>query len=268
MKVSAINNNNYTPDFGHSFRVSICINNPSGVGDIFVNPHSEKNLYKLLNSKIVGWLNQDYISSLRRILGKERKINKTKPSNNIHIDLAKELKKIDSDYAKFGTVRSVYNNNKLGYIITGIDVPIIENLKGLKNIGIAKADAKHYKGITTTEYVKHLSKITRGNVLEYVKNPNLLLRSKDNKEIMLKAVFKEIRKNKKGSPIYELDRFEFHENKTLSPLPQINPNFLKYKYNPSMQDEIAKYISNQASEIVGRKVHFNNINALINSANK
>ena len=263
MKVSAINNNNYAPDFGHSFRVSICINNPSGVGDIFVNPHSEKNLYKLLNSKIVGWLNEDYLSGLRRILGKERKVSKTKPLNDIHRDLVEQLKRIDPDYARFGAVRSVYNQSKLGYIATGIDVPIIENIKGIKNIGIAKADAKWYTGNTNSEYVKQLSKLVKGNVLDYVQNPSVLLRSKDNKEIMLKAVFKEIKKNKKGSPVYSLDRFEFHENKTLPDLPPINSNFMRYKYNPSMSDEILRTINYQASAIAGRKVHFNSINEFL-----
>ncbi len=247
MKVYNINsasNNNSNPNFGHSFRVNICLKNETGLGDIFVSPRSNKELYQELTSKIVGWLNEDYLASLRNVFGKPKKVKKTEPLGDIHKKMVEELKRIDKDYARFGYTRSVNNGGRLRYILTGIDVSIAENLKGAKNIGISKADSKNYYGTTKTRYVRDLTKLVQENMRNYAQDNNVLLRSKDNKEIMLRAVFKITGKGKNNRPIYELDRFEFHENKTKPTLPEISPDFLSYKYDPSKDELIRKTIQN------------------------
>jgi len=264
MKVNSINSS-CDPGFGHSFRVSICLKSPNGLEDTFVNPHTNKKLYQTLNSNIVAWLNEDYRANLRKVLGIERKLNKRTPSSTLHTQMINELKALDNDYARLGIVRSVYNGKKLGYIATGIDVPIIENIKGTKNIGVAKADSRWYSGTSSSDYVKQLTRLIRDNALDYVKNANVLLRSKNNKEIMLKTIFKEVGKTKKGSPIYELDKYEFHENKTLPTLPKISSSFILYKYNPAMDAEIKKTVQYLADKIAGKRVHFSNIEKFLNS---
>lgn len=191
MQISAINNNNQS--FGHSFRVSICTRGEDGVVK-FVNPSENNKLYKKLNSKIVGWLNDDYYNNLRRLYGIPRKVEKTKPETLKHKEMAAKLREIDDDYAKFNVVRSVYRKNKLGIIATGADVSIIENLKGVKQIGLAKSDSLWTQGDSHSEYVKALSKAVRNNVIDFVQHDNVLLHSPDNKEVMLKAIFKPLGK--------------------------------------------------------------------------
>ncbi len=243
------NNNN---SFGHSFRVNICLKNENGIGETFISPSSNKKLYRELNSKIVGWLNEDYYTKIRELYGIERKKAKTEPTSNIHKNLVKELKKVDKDYARFGYVRSEYNGGRLAYIVTGVDTAIIENLKGIKNIGPAKADSKRYNGTTVSDYVKSLAKLVHDNIMDYVKSSDVLLRSKNDKEIMLRAIFKEVGTYKTGNKMYELDRFEFHENKTLATLPKINQGFIEYKYNHLMDNEIKKTVQRHVDRMKGK----------------
>ena len=75
MKVDKVNSQINNPNFGHSFRVSICLKNESGCGDFFVSPSSNKKLYNTLNSKIVEWLNINYYKNLRNVFGIARKNN-------------------------------------------------------------------------------------------------------------------------------------------------------------------------------------------------
>ncbi len=243
MSISAINStNNYSPSFGHSFRVSICLKNAYNGQNVFINPASDSKLYKKLNSKIVSWLNEEFFNNIRNLYSINRKVAKTQPQNLLHKSMIENLKNIDKDYKNFNFVRSIYRRNKLGYIVTGIDVPIIENMKGLKNIGIAKADAAWTYGRTNTPYVKNLSAITRENALKYISNDSILLRSNDDKEIMLKAIFKEIGLNKKKEPIYELDSFEFHKIKTKPDLKPVNENIKIYKQSSFAHDLIGETI--------------------------
>ena len=260
MQISPINNNKQT--FGHSFRVSISTRDKDGFVR-FINPSEENVLYKNLNSKIVNWLNEEYYNNLRNIYGIPRKVEKTRPETIKHKEMSAGLREIDDDYKKFNVVRSVYRRNNLGYIVTGADVSIIENLKGAKQIGIAKSDYLWSNKDAHREYVKALSKAVNNNLLEYVKNDNVLLHSPRNKEIMLKVIFKEIQKGKSKKIKYELDDFEFHENYTKRTLAPINPNFINFKQSQSMLDEIRKTIQYHLKAILNKKVHFNDLNAVL-----
>ncbi len=249
MKIDSVQRNNYNPNFGHSFRVSICLKSENGLEDVFVNPYKDSKLYKTLNSKIVGWLNEKYLEQLRNVTGITRKVQKRKPQSDIHEKLAEELQKIDSDYAKLGIVRSVYRRNKLGYILTGPDVPIAENIKGIKQIGIAKADPTWNSLDAHESYIKALCKAVKNNILDYVSSHNVLLRSKNDKEIMLKTIFKKIGENKTGSPIYELESYEFHENKTSPILKPVNAMYKGFKEGLSVADEIKRTIKYKVQQM-------------------
>lgn len=262
MQISPINSNRQS--FGHSFRVSICLKNETGCGDFFVGPRSQKQLYKLLNSKIVGWLNEDFLSNLRTVYGIERKIEKTEPSGNLHREMIKQLKQLDTDYAKFPYVRTIYNHGgHVAHIATGSDVAILENIKGLKNLGIAKADAMWNYGTAYTDYVKALSKAVNGNAIDYVSHDNVLLHSPRNKEIMLKTVFKETGKNTKGDPIYELDKYEFHENYTKRTLAPVNPNFLRFKQSYGIAEEIKRTVEYILYKMSKKRVHIQDIDSIL-----
>ena len=256
MQVSSINNNN--PNFGHSFRVSICLKNENGCGDIFVNPHSDRQLYKKLNSQITGWLNEDYYANIRNFFGVKKKINKTKPSTDTHIKMIEDLRKIDSDYANFQHARSVYNNGKLAYIVTGTDVPIIENIEGAKQIGIAKYTPFCINPSAHDQYVKAISKAVKENMLAFVQNDNIILRSNNNKEIMLRVVFKETGKNSKGSPIYELDKYEFHENRSNPTLKPVDSAFINFKHGTRMLEELKATVQHHIYKITGKRTCLNN----------
>lgn len=260
MQISPINNNNQT--FGHSFRVSICTKGEDGVVK-FINPSENHKLYKQLNSKIVNWLNEEYYDNLRRLYGIKRKVEKVKPETVKHKEMSAKLREIDDDYAKFNVVRSVYRRNNLGYIATGADVSIIENLKGAKQIGLAKADSIWTHGDSHSQYVKALSKAVKNNSLDYVKHDNVLLHSPRNKEVMLKVVFNEAGKNKSGKTIYSLDDFEFHENYTKRTLAPVNPNFMRFKQSWGMLEEIKKTIQYHLNTMLKRKVHFSDINSVL-----
>lgn len=268
MQILPINsgNRNSGPNFGHSFRVSICLKNESGCGDFFVGPRSEKKLYRLLNSKIVSWLNEDFLSNLRTVYGIEKKVGKTEPIGKLHREMIDKLKQLDTDYAKFPYVRTIYNRGgRIAHIATGSDVAILENIKGLKNLGVAKADAMWNYGTAHTEYVKALSNAVNGNAIDYVSHDNVLLRSPKNKEIMLRAVFKESGENTKGDPVYELDRYEFHENYTKPTLAPVNPNFLRFKQSKGVAEEIKKTVEYILNKIVKKRVHVSDIDSVLNT---
>lgn len=259
MKISPINNNNQT--FGHSFRVSICTRGDDGIVK-FINPSENQKLYKQLNSKIVGWLNEEYYDNLRRLYGIPRKVEKTKPETLKHKEMAAKLREIDDDYAKFNVVRSVYRKNKIGLIATGADVSIIENLKGAKQIGLAKSDSLWTQGDSHNEYVKALSKAVRNNVIDFVEHDNVLLHSPSNKEIMLKAIFKPLGK-KSGVERFELDDFEFHENYSKRTLAPVNPNFIRFKQSQGMLEEIKKTIEYHLNSMLKKRVHFSDIKSVL-----
>ncbi|MBR6098985.1 hypothetical protein IKP85_04490 [bacterium] len=256
MKVDSIKEHNVTPSFGHSFRVNICLKNETGCGDIFVSPSSNKKLYRTLNAQLVSWLNQDFYANLRSVFGITRKIDAAEPVGKLHRDMIRQLLHLDSDYSMFQHVRSVYNGGRLGYIVTGGDVSIVENIKGMKNIGLAKADPFWSDQTAKNDYIRNLSLAINNSVKEFVKHDNVLLRSKDNKEIMLRAVFKKTGTNSNGNPTYELDRFEFHENKTHAPLKHVNPNYANYKRSRAMLEEIKETIRHHVNKLLGKKSHF------------
>lgn len=258
MQITPINNNQ---TFGHSFRVNICTKDNNGVVK-FINPSEDNQLYKKLNSKIVGWLNEDYFNNLRNLYGIPRKVEKVKPETLKHKEMSAKLREIDDDYAKFNVVRSVYRKNKLGLIATGADVSIIENLKGTKQLGIAKSDAIWTQGDAHSEYVKALSKAVRNNVIDFVEHDNVLLHSPRNKEIMLKAIFKPLGK-KSGVERYELDGFEFHENYTKRTLAPVNPNFIRFKQSEGMLKEMKKTVEYHLNSMLKKRIHFNDINKIL-----
>ena len=262
MQVAKINGQN-NQNFGHSFRVSICLKDAEGISK-FVNPAEDKNLYQKLNSKIVNWLNEEYYTNLRNLYGIARKTERIKPQSDIHKEMSAKLREIDKDYAKFNVVRSVYRRNTLGYIATGADVSIIENLKGVKNIGLAKADSKWTYGHSYSDYVKALSKAVKNNTIAYVTHDNVLLRSPRNKEIMLKTVFKKIFDPKAKDFRYELDDFEFHENYTKRTLAPVNSNFARFKQSRGMLEEIKKTIEYHVNKITGKRTHFEDIDEILN----
>ena len=262
MQVAKINGQN-NQNFGHSFRVSICLKDAEGISK-FVNPAEDKNLYQKLNSKIVNWLNEEYYTNLRNLYGIARKTERIKPQSDIHKEMSAKLREIDKDYAKFNVVRSVYRRNTLGYIATGADVSIIENLKGVKNIGLAKADSKWTYGHSYSDYVKALCKAVKNNTIAYVSHDNVLLRSPRNKEIMLKTVFKKIFDPKAKDFRYELDDFEFHENYTKRTLAPVNPNFARFKQSRGMLEEIKKTIEYHVNKITGKSTHFEDIDEILN----
>lgn len=259
MQILPINNNNQT--FGHSFRVSICTRGDDGIVK-FINPSENQKLYKQLNSKIVGWLNEEYYDNLRRLYGIPRKVEKIKPETTKHKEMAAKLREIDDDYAKFNVVRSVYRKNKIGLIATGADVSIIENLKGAKQIGLAKSDSLWTQGDSHNEYVKALSKAVRNNVIDFVEHDNVLLHSPSNKEIMLKAIFKPLGK-KSGVERFELDDFEFHENYSKRTLAPVNPNFIRFKQSQGMLEEIKKTIEYHLNSMLKKRVHFSDIKSVL-----
>ena len=63
MNILPINKNtNNQPSFEHAIRVSYCVRKPNNTGYDYVNPRTNKELYRQLNSKIIGWLNEDLIN--------------------------------------------------------------------------------------------------------------------------------------------------------------------------------------------------------------
>lgn len=262
MQIQKINGQN-NQSFGHAFRVSICLKDADGISK-FINPAEDKNLYQTLNSKIVNWLNEEYYTNLRQLYGIPRKTERIQPQNDLHKQMSAKLREIDDDYAKFNVVRSVYRRNCLGYIATGADVSIIENLKGVKNLGLAKSDSKWTYGYSYTDYVRALARAVKNNTIAYVTHDNVLLRSPRNKEIMLKVNFKKEKAPKSKDFRYELDSFEFHENYTKRTLAPVNPNFARFKQSKGMLEEIKKTIEYHINKITGKRQHFNDIDEILN----
>ncbi len=258
-----INSSDNRTNFGHSLRISICTKGADGIAN-FVNPSENHKLYKELNSKIVTALNDEYYTNLRNLYGIPRKVAKAKPDIAKQKEMSAKLREIDDDYARFNVVRSVYRRNKLALIATGPDVSIIENLKGAKQIGIAKSDSIWTYGDAHSEYVKALSKAVKNNSLDYVTHDNVLLHSPSNKEVMLKAIFKPSGQTKSGKINYELDDFEFHENYTKRTLAPVNPNFIRFKQSQGMFEEIKKTIEYHINKLTGKRIHFEDIDKVLN----
>lgn len=230
MKVQSINNNtnnNNSPNFGHSFRVSISVLRPDGGYD-FVNPATNKKLYKSLNSKIITWLNEDFKTRVRNVLNVPKKCVKTKTETEdiFKNNLTAYLRSIDDDYKSLDMVRSVYNKKrKLGSVVTGVDAAIVEKNKGATRIGIAKNGFRSATMSRTTainDAVGYFDKESN----DYAGNPINFLRSKAGKEMMLRVNFKVSGKTKRGKDIYEPVNFDFHEIKKSQP---ISPEKLKLK---------------------------------------
>lgn len=225
--------NNGALNFGHTFRVKIGIVNPDGTGYKFVNPASDKKLYQQLNSKVVGWLNEDYITRVRNVVNTPRKkvqkiqTNSDKWFKNL---LSRSLTNLDSDYKDFSLVRSVYRRGRYGYIATGVDVPIIDNILGAKEIGIAKKEALITTGITHNPYINEIVRQFRRNCEHYVQDPINILRNKNGHELMLELNFTPA-KTKNGKNSYNLVNYQFKEiKKTLKMLPDIH-NLMHNKVN-------------------------------------
>lgn len=265
MNITPVSNNkNFSnPNFGSSFRVRIVVKD--GLDTFFVNPSKNEKLYKKLNSKLVNCFNNDFTNSLRTTFG----IQKKKPSKNILSDIQQkmieELKRIDKDFREFNLVRSVYRKHQLGIIATGSDVSILENIKGLGQIGLAKRDSLWANGHSNNAYVRGFSKNVQQNAINYVENENVILRSGDNKEIMLNAIFKQTGVNKKGKPIYELDSYEFHKNASLPDLAPVSERHLRYKNSSSIKEEIQKTVQFRVNTLLKKKVHFRDIEDFLKS---
>ncbi len=245
MKISAINSENHkhNPAFGHSIRVTICAK-PLGLDEYeFISPAKNSKLYKQLNSKIVGWLNEDFITKLRKDTGFARRTTKKLSENDAYMKerLIDELKDIDSDYRNLNVVRSVYDRYHLGVIATGIDVPIIENMMGATQLGKAKKMAKTSLG-ALNELVDKMRKAFHNNSKLYANDPVQQLRSSNGKEIMLKLNFNEVGTNRHGKSVYELDNYDFYEVQKSIPLNAQQRELYKEKYEKGAYDQLVKLI--------------------------
>ena len=257
MKVLPLNNQRST-NFGHTFKVSICVRNQAGGEYTFINPINNTKLYKNLNSKFVSWLNEDFITDMRSRLNKPRKIVKKKTERDADgkKQLTEALTKIDKDYHDINMARSVYNDRGLAYVATGIDVPIIEQLHGATQIGISKADALELYGVTHTPYIDAVVREFKNNSINYAKSSENLLRSKTGKEVMLRLNFIKTGE-KKNQPVYEFENFEFHPiKKTAKQKIYSGDLFQSETFQPqperSFADEYRKTILNQINKILGK----------------
>ena len=257
MKILPLNNQNNT-NFGHTFKVSICTRDHAGGQYTFINPVNNTKLYKELNSKFVGWLNEDFITDLRTRLNKPRKLIRKKTERDIEgkKQLTEALTIIDKDYKDINMARSVYNDKGLAYIATGIDVPVIEQMHGATQIGIAKADAMELYGITHTPYIDTIVKEFKNNSINYAKASETLLRSKSGREVMLRLNFIKTGE-KKNKPIYEFENFEFHPIKKTAKQKNLSGDmFMSESFQPSpdrsYMDEYRKTIINKINKIMGK----------------
>ena len=153
-------------------------------------------------------------------------------------------------------IRSIYNDRGLGYIATGIDVPIIEQMHGATQIGLAKADALELYGVTHTPYIDTIVKEFKNNSINYAKASENLLRSKSGKEVMLRLNFIKTGE-KKNKPIYEFENFEFHPIKKTPKQKMLTGDlFMSETFQPkperSYMDEYRKTIVNQINKILGK----------------
>ena len=257
MVITPITNNN--TNFGHTFKVSICVRDTAGGQYTFINPVNNTKLYKNLNSKFVSWLNEDFITDLRKRLNRPRKLIRKRTERDIEgkKQLTEALTKIDKDYQEINIARSIYNDKGLGYVATGIDVPIIEQMHGATQIGMAKADAKELYGVTHTPYIDTVVKEFKNNSINYAKNSENLLRSKGAKEVMLRLNFIKTGE-KKNKPVYEFENFEFHPiKKSLKQKMLTGDLFMSETFQPeperSYMDEYRKTIVNQINKIIGKE---------------
>jgi len=257
MVITPITNNN--TNFGHTFKVSICVRDTAGGQYTFINPVNNTKLYKNLNSKFVSWLNEDFITDLRKRLNRPRKLIRKRTERDIEgkKQLTEALTKIDKDYQEINIARSIYNDKGLGYVATGIDVQIIEQMHGATQIGMAKADAKELYGVTHTPYIDTVVKEFKNNSINYAKNSENLLRSKGGKEVMLRLNFIKTGE-KKNKPVYEFENFEFHPiKKSLKQKMLTGDLFMSETFQPeperSYMDEYRKTIVNQINKIIGKE---------------
>ena len=186
MNISPINTNKQ-PNFEHAIRVSYCVKKPNAVGYDYVNPRTNKEVYTNLNSKVVGWLNEGIINRVREVLNKplQRTKNVSKNETAIKEKFLKDFTECDSDYEKFGFARSVYGRGKLGFLATGSDASIIENIKGATDVGLAKSESILLFGTTHTDFVREICKEFSINSQKYISHP--LNRLMDNgKEVLLR----------------------------------------------------------------------------------
>lgn len=251
-QVNSVNSslNKGNPNFGHTFRVSICTQTADGVYT-YISPAKNTKLYKKLNKKIVGFLNEDFISQLRKVIGIPRKVvkKKTQTEAKLQKELVEKLSAIDSDYRQASFVRSAYSTKgKLGYIATGVDAPIIEEFMGADGIGVAKRLARESgKPIWETDARSVVEKFN-SKVREYVKSPTQLLRSDDNHETMLKVVFSEIPGKRGGKPKYEIASFDFKELKT-KPLPGLKETDEAIKKQISLDWAVGRFLKHSFDKI-------------------
>lgn len=250
------NNNNCQPNFGHAIRVSYCIKKPNAVGYDYVNPSTNKELYKKLNSKIIGWLNEGLINKVRELVDMPMKksMHLSDSEAVLKENFISDLKSIDSDYKQFAYARSVYNRNKLGFIATGYDVPIIENLKGATEIGLAKSESILLYGTTHTDFVKEICQDFEKNSKRYIAHPlNRLL--EDGKEVLLRLNFRQAGKDKKGKLLYEFDNYTFDRIK--KPLPKSKfpeeVQVINLKNTPIMQDLLRDTVMHVVKQVVRNK---------------
>lgn len=271
MNILPINNNaNYQPNFEHAIRVSYCVRKPNAAGYDYVNPRTNKELYKQLNSKVVGWLNEGLINKVREVLDKPMKKSKHLSDSEAVLKekFIGDLKLIDSDYKQFGYTRSVYSKNKLGFIATGNDVPIIENLKGATDVGLAKSESILLYGTTHTDFVKEICKDFDKKSKKYIAHP--LNRLVDGgKEVLLRLNFKQAGKDKKGKILYEFDNYSFDRIK--KPLSESNfpeeVQVINLKKTPIMEGllrDTVKHVINQ----VARNKEVSNLSDLIDAVLK
>ena len=259
MNVFPIGSNNYNQNFGSSFRVGIFVKSADGLCTTFINPSVDAQTYKKLNSKIVGSLNTDFIENLRTTFGIERKGNNKKILSAVYRRLIEDLKKIDPDFSRFNLTRSLYRNHKLGYIVTGPDVSVVENIKGVGQIGLAKTDSLWANGNSNNAYVHGFTKSVKQNAIHYAQSDDVVLRSKDNKEIMLRAFFKEVGVDKRGNKRYALEDYEFHENSSMPELRPVREAHIRYKNSRAIQDEMKKTVENILHSFTGKRVHFSDL---------
>lgn len=263
MNVSPIGFSNYNQNFGSSLRVGIFVKSADGLYTTFVNPSVDAKTYKKLNSKIVGSLNTDFIQNLRTTFGIERKSKNNKTLSAVYRRLIEDLKNIDADYRRFNLTRSLYRKHKLGYIVTGSDVSVVENIKGVGQIGLAKTDSLWANGHSNNAYVRGFSKSVNQNAIHYAQSDDVVLRSKDNKEIMLRAFFKEVGVDKRGNKKYALEDYEFHENSSMPDLRPVRDAHVRYKNSRAIQDEIRKTVQYQLNALSGKRVHFSDLEDIL-----
>lgn len=250
MVVSAITNTapQYNPSFGHAVRVCINVKKPGEAIYNFVNPVQNSVLYKKLNSRIVSWLNSDIITALRTHLGKKSKVTKQQSPNEsiIKQNLVNDLVSLDTDYKKLKMARSVYSRYHLGFIATGCDVPIIENIVGTALFGSGKrgGNGEH----------SSIARQIHNSTMKYIQHP--INRLKENgKEIMLYLNFIITGTNKQGQNIYELENYEFR--RILKSLPLYNrdncSHFYELKQTNAFEEEIAASIQHLKNQILRKK---------------